>query len=42
MSESSQYVSVPAGGPMQEVRRRFGRNVGLTIFARVVNMARGV
>lgn len=31
-----------SSAPMQEVRRRFGRNVGATIFARAVNMARGV
>lgn len=31
-----------AAGALQEVHRRFGRNVGATIFARVVNMARGV
>lgn len=31
-----------SSGALQEVHRRFGRNVGATIFARVVNMARGV
>jgi O-antigen/teichoic acid export membrane protein len=31
-----------AGGTMHEVHSHFSRNVGATIFARVVNMARGV
>jgi O-antigen/teichoic acid export membrane protein len=40
-----QPVAAPApaaSGSMHEVHRRFSRNVAATIFARVVNMARGV
>jgi len=38
----SQEVDAPVQEPMREVHNRFGRNVSATIFARVVNMARGV
>ena len=31
-----------SGAPLEEVRNKFGRNVAMTIAARVVNMARGV
>ncbi|MGB8260237.1 MAG: hypothetical protein WCE75_07790 [Terracidiphilus sp.] len=42
--EAGRLMGKPGGEaqPLQEVGRRFGRNVAVTIVARVVNMARGV